>query len=629
MKFITFPVFATGLWLPAFLFSFSWFPAYETELVILSVCSLFIACSVSDAAGIRQRQWPVPLSPTLIAGGIFWLISLISLATTQIFFVSWLYFFVFSALPLSILFFLVGHDAKTRMDTAWIGIRLILVALALYALAQYFFMENRLTSVGRVYQPFADPNSLAGVLSLGIFMTVGIFLKKSERPRWHDYLLLLLLGLAFLSTGSRAGAMALMGMMGIFVLLLGVGRISKRTWVGLAVVALVAITGASVFAPASDNRGLSLVIFAPLTVINWGLDDRIIIWQSALQILRDYIWTGTGIGTFQFFYPEVRNIADNTYGYMVHNEPLHFATEMGIFAPIAFYATILLAIGRTCAVLKKIPRGDDLRIDVLAPFLGLGALVLHSHATYNLHVLPCLFLTGYVFARWYWVTAQIKGEEFRIVKASKWLNKDGLEAGLLIVTFVAVTAFAAPMVSQLLVMKAKRDLIGGKLEAFADKINIADTLALGMNAQAYSQAAAVPLGILEQTVQPLKDSEREKFKAEARHLLDTALALNRRDADILIQRADLAMIEGAPEQAEALLREALRIDPLSLPARMALGHHLDTHDKQDEAVEIMNDGLNRIYGPVRGRRYMEYYIQTMTLQEAQERRKAEALKKRP
>lgn len=622
---LTLPKVATLFWLLALLASFTWLSSYEIEFVIAALSSLVIALALSDGAGIAKREWPIPCSPLLIAGGLFWLSALVSVGTSHLLFVSWIYFFLFSALPLTVVFFLVGHESEARLNLALQGVKIILCGLAIYALAQYAFFPRMLTKNGRVFEPFADPNSLASILSLGIFLVGGNVLHQASR-RWWDIVLLLLLCAAFFATGSRAALIALLVMATFLLAFIGLRHIDRRSLkigAGIAVVTVV-LVGLMSF---GYSGGLIRLLINPSAVVpawNGAFADRLPIWSSTLEIIKDHLWLGTGVGTFQYYYPEVRNVTDSTYGYMAHNDPLQFAAELGIVAPILFYGVLLLAGYRTRSVLKLLPQGDHRRIDVLAPFFGLGAFVLHAHFTYNFHTLPGLCLAGFVFALWYHTTARILNETPKVFKAPAYLNKNALEALFLVVAFIGITVIAAPYASQRLVKLAEKDLQNLNFEGFAMKINLADSLSLGTNAQAYSQAARIPLGMLEQTEKPLSAQELEKFQTDAQRILDKAARFNPRDPEILVQQAKLADMQDQPDQAEAILRAALKLDPYSLTARIALGTYLDEHDKKDEAVAIMTEGLDFNYGPARASRYMEYFIQTMGMQEEQAKRQAAA-----
>lgn len=606
---------AAIFWLIAFASSFSWMQSFGPEFLILTLSSLFIATVLGDAEGIPARTWQVPSSPVLICGALFWALSFISVATSDILFTSWISFFHLSALPMTILFFMVGPDPQSRFRIAWAGVRVVLAALAVYALTQYFFMPRMLTHIGRVHLPFRDPNSLAAVLSLGLFLVAGSFLRKENKFKWADAVLLLLLAGAFWTAGSRGAVLSMVVMGGVCLAIIGPRAISKRNWLVFAGVAGVTLLLTGLITPKLDSGPLRVLSHSLVQAWQSAIGDRIGIWSSALQILKSHLWFGTGIGTFEYYYPAVRSISDTTYGYMAHNEPLQFATEMGVLAPALFYGVVVLGIARTVSVLKHIPRGDDRRLEIAIPFCALGALVLHSHLTFNFHILPCLFLAGLAFALWHYQTGLARHDVPRLIRSPRFLNKTGMESLFLILCFTMITLVAGPLYSQRLVQDAASDIRNSDLHGFAEKVNLSDTLSLGTNSQSYSLAVMMPLGVLAQDIKPVTPEDREKFIKQAETLIAKGLAANPLNVDLMIQNATLSQLKGDDLEAQSILRRALAVDPLSIESRMGLADQLDRSGRLKEAVEVLNAGLDFQYGPERAQSYMEYFLKTMTLQE--------------
>ncbi len=612
------PLVATALWLLAFVTSFTWLQPLETEFVIISLSSLIGAMALSDGAGISRREWPVPVSPVLLAGGLFWLVAAISVGMSDILYVSWVYFFIFSALPLGIAFFLAGHERERRIAFAWAGARLLLAGLAVYALVQYFFLPRMLFE-GRVHEPLTDPNGLAAIFSLGIFVVAGRLLRTSGGMKPLDGILLFLMVLGFFTTGSRGAFLAAFIMAAAFIVAVGLRRISLRQWLafgGVGVGALLLI--GAFYTPTYFAGPIKLLYYSYHQV---GLEkifgERGLIWSAAMEMISRAPWFGTGPGTFPFYYPELRHPDDGTAGYMVHNDPLQFGVEMGVAGVVFFYAVFFLALLRTCKSLRALPSGDDRRLDILAPFCGLGAMVLHSHLTFNFHVLSCLFMAALVFSLWYQASALALGEKDHVIKAPPFMGSNSLEAVFMVIAFGVMTLVAAPLYSQVLTRGAEKALINGHLESFALQVNLSDTLSLGRNPQSYLLAAKIPLGILEQTQRPLNASERRNFEAQAQDIIGRGLRTNPRNTGLLVQQAQLMTLKRDNGAAEAILNQALRIDPLDLGARMELGLLLDREGRLDEAVAVMNAGIDRRYGPARASQYMEYFIQAMALQEKQ------------
>lgn len=612
------PKVATCLWLIAFFSSFTWVDRFEPEYIAISFIALISATALSDAAGIEGRSWSVPRSPVLIAGGVLWLLSLLSVAFSEIPFVAWIYFFFFTCLPLSVAFFIVGHNAETRLRWAEQGIELVLTGLALYALYQYF-MRPDLLVFGRVHAPLTDPNGLAAILSLGLFLSARKFLTPQQHPTPRDWIYFGLLAGAFMTTGSR-GAFLAAGLMGVGLLgLTGFRHVAKKTW-GMAAGLIVLMLTIGIFlAPAGQTNPLRLLSGTLQEGPAAAMSERPAIWGATLKLISAHPWLGTGMGTFYYYYPAVRPATDGTAGYMAHNDPLQFAVEMGVGGMVMFYVIALLGVIRTFRALRVLPKSHLLRLKILAPSMGLAALGVHAHLNFNLHILPCLMLAGYAFALWYMATAQALDERFEEVAAPSFLNTATLQALFLIVAFVMAVLAAAPVYTQRLIASASSALEHGDLDTYARSVNLADTLSGGMNAQAYLLAARLPLETLAQQDVPLSDLQKNEMRQKADSLLQKARLYNPRDAAIIFAQARLADLSGDRAVADELLTEALRINPFYLQARLMLADHVAAQGNPKLEADLLYAGVAYPYRADQELDITGYYRRTMAALQAQGR----------
>ncbi len=602
---------ATGLWLLALICSFTWVQEFQSEFFIATLGFLFAAMAVNDASGIERREWKYPVSPVLIAGGLFWAVAAISLAASDILFTSWIYFFFLSILPLSIIFFLVGNRFDQRLEQARRGIIFVLSLLALYALYQYFFLPKFLYK-GRVHEPLTDPNGLAAVFSIGIFLAAEQILKNKSRLYGVAFFLLTC---GFFTTGSRGAflSIAIAGM--AFIGFAGARSIGwKKLGFLSVVIGMAFIAIGLIYAPLSYSGPLNVLLYT----LNLGFDgvfnERGLIWDSSWELVKAQPFLGTGPGTFSFYYPEFRQVGDMTAGLMAHNDPLQFAVEMGILSTVLFYTVCGFVIFRTVEAIKKIPDDQDIRLSILIPFCALAAFVLHAHVTFNFYVLPGLMLAGFLFALWYRATALVLGEKWRDVTAPVYLNDFSLKAIFMIVTMGMTVLVAAPIYSQRLVASAQEDLQNGHLPAFAKKIDTANSLSLGTNVDAYILAANIPLGILDQSETPVSETDRSNFIAQAESLLTRAEKANERDADIYMLRSQLAKIRGDEAQQISMLEKTLRLNPAHMKARIALADYLEAEGRLEEAAKLMNEGIDIKYSRDDAMQYLNFYLKAKAME---------------
>lgn len=111
---------------------------------------------------------------------------------------------------------------------------------------------------------------------------------------------------------------------------------------------------------------------------------RLQIWQATWELIKDYFWLGTGLGSFErvFAWYQVKYAPElvgkttcGTFGTycFAHNDPLQFMAEMGVLAAILFYLVML-------RYALRINKNNYLLI------AGLGVVTIHSHFTFNYYI---------------------------------------------------------------------------------------------------------------------------------------------------------------------------------------------------------------------------------------------------
>ncbi|MCB1721333.1 MAG: O-antigen ligase family protein [Alphaproteobacteria bacterium] len=606
---------AAALWLVGFGFALMPLEAYEAESFLLAVLCVgaCVICVLAMASLSALRRAIVSTWIVWLALG-FWALAGLSVALSEIPFVSFIYFCFLSVFPLSAFLVAACGGSSALLKPLGYGAAAVFGGLALSCLAQYFFMSEMLF-YGVVSWPLANPNSLAGLLSLGFFAAMGWMLALSGRGQSNVALVLAaLLAAAILTTGSRGAMVAMIPALGVF--LWGVrahlGR-HKRCLGALVGACILAFVAMGALSPLGAKSPAS-IIETTLSGAQSALWNRPAIWASALQIFREHVWSGTGIGTFFLYYPEVRSVDDpSTAGLMVHSDPLQFAVEMGAFAPIVFYSFILMAIWMSVRALKKLPLDDVRRVYILTPFCALMALVIHAHITFHFHVLSILMVAGALLGFWFLqVSAALHGciqenEEPYCNPCIRWA---------LAFPVVGVLAiFSQFQASEILVSRAQNGLMVGAGEAYANKINRAGRLSYNQNARALVAATHLPLGIVQLNAPLMPRDDLQALEGQLRSLLDRAERTNPRLAQIYFARAEMAatiqpflagqdLVHGRYDVAEEL-RKALALDPLHLGSRMKLADLFLRRRRNEEALEILGPGLNWRYKTQRPRLFLE------------------------
>lgn len=554
-------------WVGGFFLSLPVVQPYELARLGSLVLIALAAWMALGQGGVRLK------SPMMIAMLLFWANAGLSVLWSAAPMVSFIAFCTFSALPLGF----IAFSQRALPDSffrvcAW-GAGGILGGLSLWALASYFFLPDMLVN-GQVRVPFADPNSYAALLMLGFFPALGVGMTA---PRSGIKYLALLLAALILSAifiiNSRGVIAALIVASALFI---GLGASRKM----LRPVSLL-----TVFSAACAVAALAVWVggdrLTPLLHMSQGVrhaesivSGRWYIWEAAAAMIAAHAPLGTGIGTFFLYYPQFRLPQEvHSGGFMAHNDPLQFAAEMGVIAPFLFYVFLALAAVR----MWKNRAGG---VMTSAVFCALGAMVMHTHINFSFYIAPSLALSGLMLG--WWCRATEQDDPVTVPFSS-------VQRVTLALPFIAALFILQGFLrSEYHADRAKEYALAGDMPRFASQVEAANDAGWGWNARPYILAATLPLGILELN-EP--GADRAALEKETANLLDRAEAKNPLLVSIPVYRARLALAMGRRGEAEKLYEEALRLNPLHLPSRMALA---DLHNDA-EAFEILKAGLQWPY----------------------------------
>lgn len=584
-------------WGVSLIWSISWFEPHAL-LRLASVGFCFLAAILSFGQGIKEGFYR-PHGAVVITLLLFWMLAAASIFWSAIPFVSFIAFCTYSMLPLTFFALVTNRDAGDLLKACTLGALVFCAILALYVVIQYFFMPDMLVS-GTVRYPFANPNSFAAMLSLALFGGIALMVTAEDRKYSNMALLFSVLYVAAIVILAGRGAFLAL-LIGLFVFMLGAGKEvltkHKRCIGGLfagsvIVLAVTALMGASrntIWERLGQigEKGEQIVA---------GRSD---IWQATWTMIEQHMFAGTGIGTFFLYYPEHRLPSDwYSGGYMAHNDPLQFWMEMGVLAPLLFYAALVFVLIRSFFALRAMTESTDKRrLHLLAVTCGMGAFVLHTHISFHFYVGPLLLIFGLALAWWYVLTADILKETASLARwPVRWPVVAGWVAALLpfLVLYFVLQGF---LFSEYYIDRSQARMIKGDTGGFAEDINHADRVGFGMNARAYIKAAAIPLGILDAASAAMTDGERKSLEKQINTLLDKAEQHNPRLVGIPYYRAMLAGYMQHPDsEIEGYLQQAVTLSPQHLPSRMMLIQYYQDHGEVEKASSVARAGLPWRYG---------------------------------
>lgn len=324
-------------------------------------------------------------------------------------------------LALALLFWVAMNSLQTRAQIDRI-VRVMMTTgfgLALFGIIQHFagngklYWIRELTQGGSLFGPYVNRNHFAGYMEMVIPLTIG-YIVANRRPMsdgrvpapkggvdWRSRLLHwgtpqasrsllaffggIIMSVALLLTGSRAGLFSFFCSMLFMAFLLSARRLrSKRLWGMLVSFVVLGLTYALWLNP---NR-----VLQTFAILWRGTDDpsfhgRILVWQDTLRLGHDFQWSGTGLDTYIWAFPLYKQplIGQDVYDY-AHNDYLQAFAEGGL-PLMAIFALALLWGGTQLLNRWSQHEGSHARGIGLGLLAGLVAMLVHSAYDFNLHIL--------------------------------------------------------------------------------------------------------------------------------------------------------------------------------------------------------------------------------------------------
>lgn len=301
----------------------------------------------------------------------------------------------------------------------------------------------------RAHGTFVSPNHFAGYLELALAMGIGLMIAKlnarpvaSWRQRLHDLLALLLSGKAMLRLAliimvvGLVASRSRMGNTAFFASLLITGMFTviftKRSscknqhasnimystiafvasLIVLDVVIIGGMVGVEKIVQRIENTNLEMQVksakangvlidalpskldndgvdvgqsMQPVASSEESLELRARAGRSAIQIVRDFPWLGTGGGTFYLAFQHYRPIENYGYYDHAHNDFVELASETGLLGLLLLVIMVVDSVWRSCVLLVR--SNDQLaRGMAFASLMGITSLLIHSTVDFNLQI---------------------------------------------------------------------------------------------------------------------------------------------------------------------------------------------------------------------------------------------------
>ncbi|MBF0470205.1 MAG: O-antigen ligase family protein [Gammaproteobacteria bacterium] len=433
-------------------------------------------------------------------------------------------------------------------------------------------------------------NTYAAILVAALILTYAYAISNQAYSRQKVVLLIVyFLSIAIASTLSRGSFLAL-GVISALILISNAGNSVIRNRLVLMLfitsIGFVSVEVLKVSAISENNQSL----LEKIEQTGSTVDARKIIWQSSIEIYKEYPYLGTGYGTFNKVYPQYRSQLDDTAGYHVHNDFLQTLVETG---PIGLILLLLFFGVLLYPSLKKIATNrdsEDLSYRNIQSYIIIGLLV-HAMFTFHLQQLSTtiliLFLSGRVF---YNEEVSSTAKQSNI---SAWVRSVTNHA-FIILGLLFILSQSIFVLSYWYTESARTTLSSKIIERNLNK-SIALTPYLVrpylMKVEMYTKI------IKETTSSKLHDEVFKKIESTLKRAKEISPLNHHIPYSLANAELEYNGLQVNDRLVMGLYKEALKLNPRYLPIRNSLYDYMVSSQQHtyNEACDILEDGLNRHY----------------------------------
>jgi O-antigen ligase len=293
---------------------------------------------------------------------------------------------------------LVYLDSAARLRKMTALITIFGFAFAFFAILQSFLSPTKIyglyeTSFAQPFGSFVNRHNFAAYMEMTIAVPLGlIFVGAVPRDKKLLYATAIgLMGIALLLSGSRGGLVSMVA--AVFFLALITSRTRSANQVALKIV-FAAVLIATIVAGAFFIGGeSSLTRFAETAVSSDVSTNRTYIWSVTLEVIKNNLPFGAGIGAFASAYTPYDTMNGTERVEQAHNDYLQILADAGLVGLLlaAFFIYLLFRTGLKNAGTENIFR-RGVAVGALA---GCFAILVHSLFDFVLHTtaVTVMFLT--------------------------------------------------------------------------------------------------------------------------------------------------------------------------------------------------------------------------------------------
>lgn len=443
---------------------------------------------------------------------------------------------------------------------------------------------------------FPNRNNFGAYLVLSVFLlgALAVRLPQAWRAEHGSWIALgLLSALMFFLValgGSRGAYLGALGGLAVLVLWAGRELLHARVFPALLLGALVGVVAGNLLGDEGRAFGERM---GSLGDPGAASPARLMLYQGALELIREHPWLGWGPGMFMWVYPAIRLPAEGSAGFQVHNDYLAMAVHGGIALALVFL--LVLATPVLSALRRRASEPEQRQFHGWL-VAGLAAVSIHALFTFNYSMPPILLAVGLVLGV--------------LARRASPMSFAPLRSTLHSLSAVAVLGVLAFGGYALVSLVGHRNVMLSQVAE--ERGNPAKALAYANEGVTWWPLADHAWGRRAEVIyRNVLKSETVDDNPYAEQVFGNALGDTHRaielnpyrwQAHYLLGRLHIVGLEqdyeeASAEIAEAALKESLRRNPRYFSARLRLVDFYRERDREREALDLLLRGLQE---PSRG-----------------------------
>ena len=312
----------------------------------------------------------------------------------------WTQMFAFHFLALFFIFAasLTYLDSARRLRKMTLLITIFGFAFAFFAILQAVLSPTKIYGIYEVeyakpFGSFVNRHNFAAFIEMAIAVPLGlIFTGAIPRDKRLLYLTAIgLMGIALVLSGSRGGLVSLLAMVVFILILTNLHRRTERF--GLKIGLTILLVGLIIAGAILIGGESSLTRFAETAVSSDITTNRTYIWNVTLQVIKNNLPFGAGIGAFAAAFTPYDTMNGIERVEQAHNDYLQILADAGIVGLIlaGFFVYRLFRTGFESVKTENLFR----RGVAVGAFAGCFAILVHSVFDFVLHTtaVTVMFLT--------------------------------------------------------------------------------------------------------------------------------------------------------------------------------------------------------------------------------------------